>query len=164
MERLAQLTENLNRLANEGAPKEVMLEMCFDIIRQLKHATNVPQAVEVMAALAPEAVELLLHPAVSLNDAFHTSSPDLSQRLQQLRHGSLRSSMGINDRYLFMETLLKGDAHAFEVMMGLLDEADSYQGCEKIISDYMVPVPRGSDQAAVVEQFQAFVKSRFTAI
>lgn len=164
MERLAHLTENLNRLANEGAPKEAMLEICFDIIRQLKHTTKAPQTVDVMLPLAPEAIEPSLHPTVSLNDAFHPSSPDLSQRLQQLRHGSLRSSMGINDRYLFLETLFKGDAHAFDTLMGLLDEAESYQACEKIISDYVVAVPMGSDQSAVVEQFQALVKSRFTAI
>lgn len=164
MERLAELTENLNKLANKGSSRERMLELCFDIIRQLNVAEEDPKAADSSAHKPTEPVGASPIPMGSLNDSFHPSSPDLSQRLQQIRQGSLKSSMGINDRYLFMETLFKGDAHAFDTMIGLLDEANSFLEAEKILSDYVRVQPMGDEQAMVIEKFQELLKRRFSAI
>jgi hypothetical protein len=117
-------------------------------------------------AQPPKAFEPEIHAATvqSLNDRFNPSVPDLSDRLQQLRQGSLRSAMGINDRYIFLETLFRGDAHSFDTMMELLDHAKTFIEAELIAAQYIRSVQDNLEQAAVVEKFYDLLRSRFSAI
>jgi len=164
MERLKQLTEKLNRQTLEGASKEALLEIGFEIIRELMQSekTVQPQG----HAQAPKAFEPEIHTGTvqSLNDRFNPSVPDLSYRLQQLRQDSLRSAMGINDRYIFLETLFRGDAHSFDTMMGLLDLAKTVNEAESIAAQYIRSVQDNLEHAAVVEKFYDLLRSRFSAI
>lgn len=164
MERLKQLTEKLNRNTLEGASKEALLEIGFEIIRELMHSEKPVQPEEQVQA--PKAFEPEIHAATvqSLNDRFNPSVPDLSDRLQQLRQGSLRSAMGINDRYIFLETLFRGDAHSFDTMMELLDHAKTVIEAELIAAQYIRSVQDNLEQAAVVEKFYDLLRSRFSAI
>jgi len=164
MERLKQLTEKLNRKTLEGASKEALLEIGFEIIRELMHSEKPVQPEEQVQA--PKAFEPEIHAATvqSLNDRFNPSVPDLSDRLQQLRQGSLRSAMGINDRYIFLETLFRGDAHSFDTMMELLDHAKTVIEAEVIAAHYIRSVQDNLEQAAVVEKFYDLLRSRFSAI
>jgi hypothetical protein len=164
MERLKQLTEKLNRKTLEGASKEALLEIGFEIIRELMQSEKPVQPEEQVQA--PKAFEPEIHAATvqSLNDRFNPSLPDLSDRLQQLRQGSLRSAMGINDRYIFLETLFRGDAHSFDTMMELLDHAKTVIEAELIAAQYIRSVQDNLEQAAVVEKFYDLLRSRFSAI
>ena len=164
MERLKQLTEKLNRKTLEGASKESLLEIGFEIIRELMQSEKPVQPEEQVQA--PKAFEPDIHAATvqSLNDRFNPSLPDLSDRLQQLRQGSLRSAMGINDRYIFLETLFRGDAHSFDTMMELLDHAKTVIEAELIAAQYIRSVQDNLEQAAVVEKFYDLLRSRFSAI
>ncbi len=164
MERLKQLTENLNRLTHQGAPREALLEIGFDIIRELM-VLEKPVQVE-KDAQAMKAVEPALHAGTvqSLNEKFNSTMPDLADRLQQLRQDPWRSSMGINDRYIFLETLFKGDAQAFDTMMQLLDQAKTLSEAESIAAQYIRGVQDNPEQAAVVEKFYDLLRSRFSAI
>ena len=164
MERLKQLTEKLNRKTLEGASKEALLEIGFEIIRELMQSKKPVQPEEQVQP--PKAFEHEIHAATvqSLNDRFNPSVPDLSDRLQQLRQGSLRSAMGINDRYIFLETLFRGDAHSFDTMMGLLDHAKTVIEAELIAAQYIRNVQDNLEQAAVVEKFYDLLRSRFSAI
>jgi hypothetical protein len=164
MERLKQLTEKLNRQTLEGASKEALLEIGFEVIRELMQSEKPVQPQEQVQA--PKAFEPEIHAGTvqSLNDRFNPSVPDLSDRLQQLRQDSLRSAMGINDRYIFLETLFKGDAHSFDTMMGLLDHAKTVKEAELIAAQYIRNVQDNLEQAAVVEKFYDLLRSRFSAI
>jgi hypothetical protein len=164
MERLKQLTEKLNRKTLEGASKEALLEIGFEIIRELMQSEKPVQPEEQVQA--PKAFEPEIHAATvqSLNDRFNPSVPDLSDRLQQLRQGSLRSAMGINDRYIFLETLFRGDAHSFDTMMELLDHAKTVIEAELIAAQYIRSVQDNLEQTAVVEKFYDLLRSRFSAI
>ena len=164
MERLKQLTEKLNRRTLEGASREALLEIGFDIIRELMVPENHVQPetnVQEKKVLEPE---VNVDTVLSLNDRFNSSVPDLSVRLQKLRQDSLRSAMGINDRYIFLETLFKGDAHSFDTMMGLLDHAKTFNEAEMIASQYIRIVQDNLEQAAVVEKFYDLLRSRFSSI
>jgi hypothetical protein len=164
MERLKQLTEKLNRQTHEGASKEALLEIGFDIIRELmlvEMHTPTENHVQEIKSVEPEIQE---GTGQSLNDRFNATVPDLSDRLQQLRQGSLRSAMGINDRYIFLDTLFKGDAHSFDTMMQLLDEAQTFNEAESIASQYIRTVQDNLEQAAVVEKFYDLLRSRFSSI
>jgi hypothetical protein len=72
--------------------------------------------------------------------------------------------MGINDRYIFLESLFRGDAHSFDTMMGLLDHAKTYNEAESIASEYIRIVRDNLEQEAVVEKFYGLLRSRFSAI
>jgi len=164
MERLKQLTEKLNRRTFEGASKEDLLEIGFDIIRELMQSENSVQPesnVQEKKVLEPE---VHVGAVPSLNERFNPSVPDLSVRLQQLRQDTLRSAMGINDRYIFLETLFKGDAHSFDTMMGLLDHAKTFNEAEMIASQYIRIVQDNLEQAAVAEKFYDLLRSRFSSI
>jgi hypothetical protein len=158
MERLKELTEKLNRLSHEDASKAALLEVAFDFIRELMVSDKHVQE--------EKPVEPELHAAAvqSLNDRFNTTMPDLSDRLQQLRQDTWRSAMGINDRYIFLESLFRGDAHSFDTMMGLLDHAKTYNEAESIASQYIRIVRDNLEQEAVVEKFYGLLRSRFAAI
>ncbi len=164
MERLKQLTEKLNRLSHEEASKEALLEVAFEIIRELMVSEKHPQPekhVQEKKAIEPEMHATTVQ---SLNDRFNAAVPDLSDRLQQLRQDSLRSAMGINDRYIFMEALFRGDSHSFDTMMGLLDHAKTFKEAESIASQYIRIVRDNLEQEAVVEKFYDLLRSRFSAI
>lgn len=164
MERLKELTEKLNRLTLEGASREVLLEIGFDIIRELMvsdKSVQPEQPVQDVKAIEPEVDAVIFQ---SLNDRFNPSVPDLSDRLQQLRQDSLRSAMGINDRYIFLETLFKGDAHSFDTMMGLLDQAKTFNEAESIAGQYIRTVQDNLEQEEVVEKFYGMLRSRFLTI
>jgi hypothetical protein len=158
MERLKELTEKLNRLSHEDASKAALLEVAFDFIRELMVSDKHVQE--------EKPVEPELHAAAvqSLNDRFNATTPDLSDRLQQLRQDTLRSAMGINDRYIFLQSLFRGDAHSFDTMMGLLDHAKTYNEAESIASEYIRIVRDNLEQEAVVEKFYGLLRSRFSAI
>jgi hypothetical protein len=164
MERLKELTGKLNRLTLEGASREVLLEISFDIIRELMvsdKSVQPEQPVQDIKAIEPEVDAVTFQ---SLNDRFNPSVPDLSDRLQQLRQDSLRSAMGINDRYIFLETLFKGDAHSFDTMMGLLDQAKTFNEAESIAGQYIRTVQDNLEQEEVVEKFYGMLRSRFLTI
>jgi hypothetical protein len=164
MERLKELTEKLNRLTLEGASREVLLEIGFDIIRELMvsdKSVQSEQPVQDIKAIEPEVDAVIFQ---SLNDRFNHSVPDLSDRLQQLRQDSLRSAMGINDRYIFLETLFKGDAHSFDTMMGLLDQAKTFNEAESIAGQFIRTVQDNLEQEEVVEKFYGMLRSRFSTI
>ena len=158
MERLKELTEKLNRLSHEDASKAALLEVAFDFIRELMVSDKHVQE--------EKPVEPEIHAAAvqSLNDRFNTTMPELSDRLQQLRQDTWRSAMGINDRYTFLESLFRGDAHSFDTMMGLLDHAKTYNEAESIASEYIRIVRDNLEQEAVVEKFYGLLRSRFSAI
>jgi hypothetical protein len=164
MERLKQLTEKLNRLTHEGVSKGDLLEIAFSVIRELMVVEKHPQnemPLQEEKTVAPEVKE---GNAQSLNDRFNPSVPDLSDRLQQLRQGTLRSTMGINDRYIFLDTLFKGDAHSFDTMVQLLDDAKTFNEAESIATQYIRTVQDNLEQAAVVEKFYDLLRSRFSSI
>lgn len=164
MERLKQLTEKLNRLTQEGASREAILEIGFEIIRELMVSDKAVQPehpVQDKNAIDPS---MYSGTAQSLNDRFNASVPDLSHRLQQLRQDSMKSAMGINDRYIFVETLFKGDSHSFDTMMELLDHAKTFNEAESISNQYIRVVQDNAEQAGVVEKFYDLLRSRFSAI
>ena len=164
MERLKQLTEKLNRQTLEGASKEALLEIGFDIIRELMVSEKPVQPernVEEKKAVVPEIPAVTVQ---SLNDRLNPSVPDLSDRLQHLRQDSLRSEKEINDRYIFLETLFRGDAHSFDTMMGLLDHAKTFYEAESIASQYIRVMQDNLEHAAVVEKFYDLLRSRFSSI
>jgi hypothetical protein len=164
MERLKQLTEKLNRLTHQGASREAILEIGFDIIRELMASENIvqpEQPVQENKAIEPSTQTAN---AQSLNDRFNRSVPDLSHRLQQLRQDSIKSAMGINDRYIFLETLFKGDSHSFDTMMGLLDHAKTFNEAELIANQYIRYVQDNLEQTEAVEKFYDLLRSRFSAI
>jgi len=164
MERLKQLTEKLNRLTLEGASREVLLEVGFDVIRELMMLEKpiLPEKeFQEKKAIDPE---IPAGSVQSLNDRFNPSVPDLSDRLQQLRQDSLRSAMGINDWYIFLETLFRGDSHSFDAMMELLDHAKTFSEAKSIAGQYIRGVQDNLEQAAVVEKFYDLLRSRFSSI
>ena len=164
MERLKQLTEKLNRQTLEGASKEALLEIGFEIIRELMQSEKIVQPQEQVQAPKAFEPEIPTGTVQSLNDRFNPSVPDLSDRLQQLRQDSLRTAMGINDRYIFLETLFRGDSHSFDTMMGLLDHAKTFNEAELIAAQYIRSVQDNLEQAAVVEKFYDLLRSRFSSI
>lgn len=164
MERLKQLTEKLNRQTLEGASKEALLEIGFDIIRELMVSEKPVQPERNVEEKKAVVLEIPAVTVQSLNDRLNPSVPDLSDRLQHLRQDSLRSAMGINDRYIFLETLFRGDAHSFDTMMALLDHAKTFNEAESIASQYIRVMQDNLEQIAVVEKFYDLLRSRFSSI
>ena len=164
MERLKQLTEKLNRQTLEGASKEALLEIGFDIIRELMVSEKPVQPERNLEEKKAVVLEIPAVTVQSLNDRLNPSVLDLSDRLQHLRQDSLRSAMGINDRYIFLETLFRGDAHSFDTMMGLLDHAKTFYEAESIASQYIRVMQDNLEHAAVVEKFYDLLRSRFSSI
>jgi len=94
MERLKQLTEKLNRLTHDGAFREEILEVTFDIIRELmvvEKPVHTENQIQEKKAVEPVKQGATVQ---SVNERLSPSVPDLSGRLQQLRQESVRSDDG----------------------------------------------------------------------
>ena len=164
METLKQLTEKLNRLTHEGASREVLLDVGFEFIRELMLFGKLEQTDKPVQQKKLDEPEVIADTVKSLNDTFNSTLPDVSYRLQQLRQDPLKSAMGINDRYIFLETLFKGDSHSFDTMMSLLDKATTFDQALLIATGYIRSVPDNAEQTAVIEKFYDLLRNRFSAI
>lgn len=114
-----------------------------------------PEIHETIAASIPNA---------SLNDALNKPQKELSERLQETPIKDLKKAIGINDRYLFIQELFKGDEAMYERSIKTINAFSIYPEAEYWIRRELKTKLGWNDQSEATQAFAHLVKRRFSAI
>lgn len=101
--------------------------------------------------------------AASLNDRLKQEKREVSDTLQQTPIKDLRKAIGINDRYLFIQSLFKGDDVMFDRSIKTINDFAIYPEAEFWIKRELKLKLGWEDDSEAVRQFDQLVKRRFAA-
>lgn len=131
--------------------KNGQLDMVFDPMSEIPTLSH--QAKEINdSASQPE----------SLNDKLKLGKTELVEVLKETPVKDLRKAIGINDRFVFMNELFRGDENMYERCIKTINSFNIYAEAEYWITREL-KVKLGWDNAnPVVQQFDQLVKRRFS--
>ena len=109
-----------------------------------------------------------IHPSeqpatTSLNDRLKEEKREISDTLQQTPIKDLRKAIGINDRYLFIQSLFKGDDVMFDRSIKTINDFAIYPEAEFWIKRELKLKLGWEDDSDAVRAFDQLVKRRFAA-
>ncbi|MFM7709404.1 MAG: hypothetical protein ACKO5C_00670 [Ferruginibacter sp.] len=99
----------------------------------------------------------------SLNDRLKEEKREISDTLQQAPIKDLRKAIGINDRYVFIQSLFKGDEVMFDRSIKTINDFAIYPEAAFWIKRELKLKLGWEDDSDVVHQFDQLVKRRFAA-
>ena len=100
----------------------------------------------------------------SLNDKLKQAKIELSDALQEIPVKDLKKAIGINDRFLFIKELFRGDEVMYERSIKTINGFSIFPEAEFWIKRELKLKLGWSDNNPVVKQFDQLVKRRFLAI
>lgn len=98
----------------------------------------------------------------SLNDQFLQSSPELSETLKEPSVNDLRKAIGVNDRYLFINELFRGDEAMYDRSIKTINGFTSADDAEQWIRRELKVKLGWDEETHAVRQFDYLVKRRFS--
>jgi hypothetical protein len=100
--------------------------------------------------------------AESLNDKLKQSKTELVEVLKEAPIKDLRKAIGINDRFLFINDLFRGDEVMYERSIKTINSFNIYPEAEYWISRELKTKLGWDTDLPVVTQFDQLVKRRFS--
>ncbi len=98
----------------------------------------------------------------SLNDRLRQSTTELSDRLQESPIKDLRKAIGINDRFLFINELFRGDEAMYERSIKTINSFNIFAEAEYWISRELKTKLGWNIDHPAVDQFDNLVRRRFS--
>ena len=136
-------------------PQQPQMEVQTEKLQEVKPATDKVFIVREINDSASENHS-------SLNDKLKQSKIDLGNTLTEAPVRDLRKAVGVNDRYLFINELFRGDEVAYERSIKTINSFSIFAEAEYWIQREL-QIKNGWDPAnEIVAQFNQLVKSRFT--
>ena len=147
--------------------------------REIIHAQNKPQIVfdpvEDTPTLTHQKTNMVLprkeiHEALpientaSLNEKLNQQKAELSHTLQDVAIKDLRKGIGVNDRFLFINELFRGDEVMYERSIKTINGFTIFPEAEYWIKRELKLKLAWNDSNLVVKQFDQLVKRRFAAM
>ena len=110
-----------------------------------------------------------LHEAIggqqaSLNDKLKQAKIELSDALQDIPVKDLKKAIGVNDRFLFIKELFRGDEVMYERSIKTINSFSIFPEAEYWIKRELKLKLGWNDSNIVVKQFDQLVKRRFLSI
>jgi hypothetical protein len=144
-------------LLDEGAvsilQKNSQLDMVFDPMMEIPTLSHQPAGKEVNDAAAPQE---------SLNDKLKYGKTELVEILKEAPVKDLRKAVGINDRFLFINELFRGDENMYERCIKTINNFNIYAEAEYWISRELKLKLGWSNSSETVQSFDQLVKRRFS--
>jgi hypothetical protein len=103
-----------------------------------------------------------IHDTPSLNDTLKSETAELSHKLADLPVKDLKKAIGINDRFLYINDLFRGDEAMYERSIKTINGFSIYPEAEYWIRRELKTKLGWKDTDAVVVQFDQLVKRRFS--
>ena len=100
----------------------------------------------------------------SLNDKLKQAKIELSDALQEIPVKDLKKAIGINDRFLFIKELFRGDEVMYERSVKTINSFSIFPEAEYWIKRELKLKLGWNDSNPVVKQFDQLIKRRFLAI
>ena len=98
---------------------------------------------------------------MSFNDVLKTTAPEISHQLTDIPVKDLRKAIGVNDRFLYINELFRGDEVMYERSIKTINSFSIYPEAEYWIRRELKTKLGWKDSDATVQQFDQLVKRRF---
>ena len=98
----------------------------------------------------------------SLNDRLKQSNTELIERLKETPVKDLRKAIGINDRFLFINDLFRGDESMYERSIKTINSFNIYPEAEYWINRELKVKIGWNNDHSTVQHFDQLVKRRFS--
>jgi hypothetical protein len=108
--------------------------------------------------------ELAEHKAESLNDRLRQEKTEVVEVLKHEPIKDLRKAIGINDRFVFINDLFRGDEAMYERSIKTINSFHIFQEAEYWISRELVVKLGWDKESEIVKHFIHLVKRRFISI
>ncbi len=106
--------------------------------------------------------ELVGKQSTSLNDTLRNNKVELGEKLGGMGIPDLRSAIGINDRFQFIQELFRGDKTMYERCIKTINESTSLQDAEYWIERELKIKLGWDEKDTVVSHFYTLVRKRFS--
>lgn len=106
--------------------------------------------------------DTIISGSASLNDKLKQSRIDLGETLTDLPVRDLRKAIGVNDRFLFINELFRGDESMYERSIKTINSFSILAEAEYWIQRELKTKIGWNDSYEIVKQFNQIVKRRFT--
>jgi hypothetical protein len=140
------------------ARQEVKSEVKEEVL--VEEAPTVNQPVEEMPAPAP--IEIPLPDMEPVRKAEPAKTLDLFQAAK-VANKDIRSSIGINDKYLFLNELFNNHKSNYEETLDKLNHFSTVEQAEDWIRTKVVPAQKWDNDDATVQSFYAMLTKHFSA-
>ncbi len=99
----------------------------------------------------------------SFNDLLKQNKKEVATRLVETPIKDLRKAIGINDKYVFINELFKGDESAYESSIKTLNHFSVYPEAEQWIKRELMISFSWNNKSDIVQHFNHLVRRRFAA-
>ncbi|MBS1919535.1 MAG: hypothetical protein JST17_04700 [Bacteroidetes bacterium] len=134
--------------------KNGQLDMVFDPMTEIPTLSHQPKEKEVH--------EINNSQPESLNDKLREGKTELFEVLKETPVKDLRKAIGINDRYVFINDLFRGDESMYERCIKTINSFNIYPEAEFWINRELKTKLGWDNERDVVKQFDQLVKRRFS--
>lgn len=148
-------------LVEEGAvsvlQKNGQLDMVFDPMTEIPTLSH-----QVRTGIREKEVNERVGQAESLNDKLKQGKTELIEVLKESPVRDLRKAIGINDRFLLINDLFRGDENMYERCIKTINNFHIYAEAEYWISRELKLKLGWTDEMPAVQYFDQLVKRRFS--
>jgi len=156
LEAIKQNASTIQQLTNHGKPP-----LLFDI--EEDHIPTLPQQTTAVVSLPvqTEVNESASSNTPSVNDILKAPTVEVSDKLTEAAVKDLRKAIGINDRFLFINDLFRGDEVMYERSIKTINSFSIFPEAEYWIRRELKTKLGWLDTEPTVMQFDQLVKRRF---
>ena len=157
LEEIRKNAETLNQMSVQKKPP-----MLFDPVEDTPTLTHQrPTETETRKAELHETLQV--EKSASLNEKLKQEKTELSQVLQDSSIKDLKKAIGLNDRFLYINELFRGDEVMYERSIKTINGFTIYPEAEYWIKRELKLKLGWNDSNPVVKQFDHLVRRRFSA-
>jgi hypothetical protein len=157
LEEIKKNATTIQQITTHGKPA-LLFDMGEDEIPTLSQqsysAAILPVRTEVNEAVSTN--------TISVNDILKAPTVELSDKLTDVAVKDLRKAIGINDRFLYINELFRGDEVMYERSIKTINSFSIFPEAEYWIRRELKTKLGWVDTEATVKQFDQFVKRRFS--
>ncbi len=154
LEEIKKTAEERNKISHHGKPA-----VNFDPIEDIPTLTH-QQPAPIKAKEIHETIKV--SNAASVNEKLRTVQNEISETLQDTPVKDLKKAIGINDRYLYINELFRGDEVMYERSIKTINGFAIFPEAEYWIRRELKSKLGWDDKHEVVQQFDQLVRRRFS--
>ena len=162
MQRVEALVQKLNSQLAQKAQKASLKQTVLEILTVLEETndfTVLPNSISVLMPFQTEVEHKIEEQAPEL---VILQKPEVKDHITLEPIKNLASAIGINDKFLFIETLFLGDEKAFEESIKTINTFKIFQEAQFWIKQELRIKNNWDEASPIVHQFDQLVKRRFS--
>jgi hypothetical protein len=161
LEEIKRKAEAVERMSLQSRTQSVF-ELMDDEVPTLVHQRINNKKKGIQEKIVFEAINDTTPEASSLNDTLKNENVELSDRLNESPIKDLRKAIGINDRFVYINELFRGDETMYERSIKTINSFSIWPEAEYWIRRELKVKLGWQDNYELVKQFDQLVKRRFS--